>query len=189
MFDQRSDRSDLRFSDRDRSDSGPRFPSDLRLTKALSELALGELSLVLSKSPGDNNNCLIWSLAQGLAYQGWLDFGSNQAQRCQNIRKKLIATPGLHPREANGQNNPMAFLQHHLHAKEILSELLGELPAEGFQVIVHTRWCTPQSPPEALTFSSSLGPEAPGGGNPVVTIHLFNRTGRGTGGYHYDLLM
>jgi hypothetical protein len=157
--------------------------------QALSELALGELSFVLSKSPGDNNNCLIWSLAQGLAYQGWLDFGSNQAQRCQNIRKKLIATPGLHPREANGQKNPMAFLQHHLHAKKILSELLGELPAEGIQVIVHTRWCTPQSPPEALTFSSSLGPEAPGGGNPAVTIHLFNRTGRGTGGYHYDLLM
>ena len=140
-----------------------------------------------AKAPGDNNHCLIWSLAHGLAYQGWLDFGSDQAHRCRNIRKKLIATPGLRPLEANGRKHPRAFLQHHLRAQKLLNELLGRLPAEGIRVIVHTRWCAPQSPPEALTFRSALGPEAPSGGNPV-TIHLFNWTGRGTGGYHYDLL-
>ena len=157
--------------------------------QALRELALREVPLVLSKSPGTNSNCLIWSLAQGLAHLGWLDFSSNQAQRCQSIRTKLIATHGLHPREANGRKNPVAFLEHHLHAKPILSQLLGELPAEGIQVIVHSRWCTPQSPPEAMTFSNNPGQDGPGGGNSALAIHLFNWTGRGTAGYHYDLLV
>ena len=151
--------------------------------EALHELATGDLKLSRQSSPGTNSNCLIYTLAAGLAFHGLIQFDGDRENQCEDVRKKLISNPELHPREADGRRCHTAYLEHHRHSKAIIEFLLGSLPPGGIEVVVHTRWCTRDSPAETLHVGCNPD-EKPG-----VTMHIYNWTGRGTRGYHYDLLI
>lgn len=69
---------------------------------ALQELALGELSLVLHKCGGANNNCLIYSLAQGLVYQGLFDFGSRPKYAKMYERSSFQCHTSTHEKQMGG---------------------------------------------------------------------------------------
>ena len=106
---------------------------------------------------------------------------------CAYVRQDV--TSRLHPRTAVGRIDAEAYLQHHLHADEVvrkLHELVGTddpLPLDGILLTVHARYDTAASPPEEMVVAGCwLGPQ------PKRRIHLFNYTGCGTGGFHYDLL-
>jgi hypothetical protein len=150
---------------------------------ALQDLAVGPLSLRILSSPGTNSNCLIYSLATGLDYKGLFSFDGDRTKICQEVRRKLVSVPGLHPREANGRKSPTAYLEHYVHSEAIVRHLLGSLPEDGLEIVVHARWCTEQSPAESLHLGCDPDEEA------GETVHLYNWTGRGSRGYHYDLLV
>jgi hypothetical protein len=150
---------------------------------ALRDLAMGEPALSLQCSPGTDSNCLIYTLAAGLDAKGLLDFRVDRAKRCQEVRHFLCSSEALRPRLVDGTFCRTAFLEHHRHSRAIVGHLLDGLPVEGIEVVVHARWCANDSPAERLV----LGCEA--GERPVTTIHTYNYTGRGTRGYHYDLLV
>jgi len=136
---------------------------------------------------GDDNNCLIHSLAICMAKAGLMDLPSEpdaRRQACQIVREHLIQTPGLYPRTPQGRKCSTAYLEHGIHAEAIVRQLLGDraLPAGGFELVVHARYDDLGSPPDALFIE---GPESAAG---CISLDLFNFTGPGLSGFHYDAL-
>ena len=79
-------------------------------------------------------------------------------------------------------------MENSTHAEPILLKLIEEhgtraLPPEGLNVVVHARYDTDTSPPDTVRVASN-GDDA----DAQVSFHLFNFTGGGTDGYHYDVL-
>jgi hypothetical protein len=152
------------------------------------------------------NQCLADSLLQLLQRQGVLSSGISDAERieaCAENRRRLVSHVDhvLRPRRrcaATGVDqgeDPFAYLQHDVHAEPTVwfflewfrakGKVLRELPAGGIRVTVFSR------------FDSAIG------GRPVVQIcerdvaeaadgmlrmNLYNLTGSGSAGYHYDPL-
>ena len=121
----------------------------------LAGLSAGALGLSVVESAGDHNNCLIHSLAQALQLLGFISFDEQDRRGlCQSVRAYLCqdVTSRLHPRTAAGRIDAEAYLQHHLHADEVvrkLHELVGTdepLPLDGFLLTVHARYDTAASP-------------------------------------------
>ena len=111
----------------------------------------------------------------------------NQREACVSIRKYLIGAPGLHPLTLEGRRDRFAYLEHGPHGVAIVLRLLEEfaLPPQmraSIEVKVHARYDTARSPPDEFELRSSVAV-------PPIVIHLWNWTGAGTSGFHYDGLV
>ena len=156
---------------------------------------LADLGLHLVPSLPNGNNCLIDSLISALSRAGLIDStsqpGFDRISEGRQLREFLQAKPDLYPRTVEGRKDPNAFLEHHLHAEPIVKELLHKysMSALGYsvQVRVHARYDTDRSPPDLVEFDAhepfmGLHPGA------AITLQLFNWTGDGLDGFHYDAL-
>jgi hypothetical protein len=145
----------------------------------------------LIKSSGHNNNCLIHSLATTLASLGFIAFPPAREEACERVRQHLIQTPGLHPRTPSGQKSKSAYLEHGVHAQAIVRRLHHELgnrplPEDGIRVTVHARYAVAgQSPADSIVVAASTDKLDAG---VTDVLHLFNWTGLGCSGFHYDAL-
>ena len=150
---------------------------------------------------GDDNNCLIHSLAIALSLQNFISMPKSTRATFQEIRRYLVQTPGLHPSLVSGQKCVTAFLEHGVHADAIvrrLHTLLGStpLPVKGIRVSVHARYDVPgESPPGTFMVGAGMSLDeqesAPVADSisPSVQVHLYNWTGEGCSGFHYDALV
>jgi hypothetical protein len=144
------------------------------------------------------NDCLVDSLLQDLEFHGALvgEHGSltvdERRSACLAARQHLIGTPELLPEDPYGRPQWDAYLQHHRHAEALVFFLLtrflaGPSPLSdvGVTLVVHARYDTPGTPAEKLSLCVR-----PGGRRGVAPeLHLFNWTGGGLQGYHYDALV
>jgi len=110
---------------------------------------------------------------------------------CLAARQHLIGRPGLVPRDPYGQPRWDAYLQHHRHADALVSFLTTRFPAgrsplssAGATLVVHARYDTLLVPAERLVVCDRPGGRR--GSRPE--LHVFNWTGTGLQGYHYDAL-
>ena len=147
------------------------------------------------------NNCLADSLLQLLHLHGFVRASAegldeaSAAEReaaCNAARQHLLRSAGLMPRNAYGTAQWDAYLQHHRHAKALFEFFLGrypqglrQVPPGGLVLVVHARYDTLQVPPDfvVLRAGSSRRQGCP------MEIHVFNWTGAGLAGYHYDVLV
>ena len=110
---------------------------------------------------------------------------------CRENRLLLRASDGLHPCDTSGRPDPGAYLQHDRHAHATVQFFLnrfglGEsLPRAGICLVVHSRMDSDQIPPATRTICEGVS-DLPG---PPLRLHLFNWTGRGWSGFHYDPLV
>jgi hypothetical protein len=154
---------------------------------------LANQGFALRTSSGDDNNCLIHSLATVLAQAGYINFPPARRGVFQAVRQCLIATPGLHPLTGYGRKCKTAYLEHRIHADAVVRMLVrdfGErfLPEAGFELIIHARYdveglCPPDSIPVGKRPAGSASV-----GGAAQRLQVFNWTGLGTSGFHYDAL-
>jgi hypothetical protein len=141
------------------------------------------------RSSGDDNNCLIHTLAEGLKFHGFLDYpAGSRRDLCRQVREHFIATPGLHLCMANGTCSQTAFLEHFMHGSAAVQQLMRlrgkcALPDDGIGICVRARYDTLESPPDSIHIAA---PDP--GVKPKIVIHAYNWTGNGCSGYHYDWL-
>ena len=95
------------------------------------------------------------------------------------------------PRDPYGRPQWNAYLQHHRHAETLVWFLVRRfsagrcpLPRAGATLVVHARYDTAGLPAERVKMCVGTGP--PG---PSPELHVFNWTGAGLQGYHYDALV
>ena len=106
-------------------------------------------------------------------------------------RERLLADDKTMPKTPNGSDDPYGYLQHHRHAEPTILHLckkcdaVKKLPRAGVRLTVHSRYDTNMCPPDWLVVAKDQG-EA--NVNPL-DFHLFNWTGMGLEGYHYDVLI
>ena len=172
------------------------------------ELALSRLELQgwrWVQAGGDWCNCLAFSLLIILKAEGILrgDISSDEEIRaCRLLRDELWADPDLQPRNASGQPEYLAYLQAHVHSEACIRFLLthfkdkrgaSRLPAAGVQVFTHSRWDVhfghPADPFDCCHMFEFT--DAAPGHDPAIALpmHLFNWTGTGLSGFHYDALL
>jgi hypothetical protein len=142
----------------------------------------------------NENDCLLDSLVQVLCWAGFLHVayvsneGGKEAREdiCKRCRQHFLQTPPFEPRNQHGQVDPIAFLQHHRHAQAAVSyfmehgETQNSIPLSGLEVIVHAR--LPYLCDKVTICASNAACPA------TVQLHLYNWTGGGVSGYHYDPL-
>ena len=147
-------------------------------------------------------DCLADSLLQLLIVHGILpeDLNANNGlernEACEAVRAHLCthAHSDLRPRNLAGVENHEAYLEHDRHAAEIVSffltrfhgKKLKELPEGGVALFVKTRYDALPGYDVRLTVCAQRAGAAPGG---PLEFTLFNWTGGGCTGYHYDLLV
>ena len=120
---------------------------------------------------------------------------------CAENRRRLCEGPvDLRPRRRDAftggdlGEDPRAFLQHDLHAAPTVvffmewfaasGRKLRDLPATGVVLVVRSRFDSDMLPPDRITVCAGLG--AGVGGS--AEFQLYNLTGEGTAGTHYDPL-
>ena len=150
------------------------------------------------------NDCLVDSLLQvldsggvvrGATINALLATGrlttEERRKACLAARQHLIGMPSLVPRDPYGQPRWDAYLQHHRHADALVSFLTTRFPAgrsplssAGATLVVHARYDTLLVPAERLVVCDRPG----GRRGPRPELHVFNWTGTGLQGYHYDAL-
>ena len=153
-----------------------------------------------------DSQCLADSLLQLLQEYGVLSRAISEKERkaaCAENRRRLNEhrDPALRPRKrcaftgVDKGEDPRAYLQHDVHAEPTVEFFLewfceagkrtGELPAGGITLTVFAR------------FDSVIGGRSvericergePGASNDVLRLDLYNLTGDGISGYHYDPL-
>ena len=169
--------------------------------------ALRSLRLRFTKGVGiiwDNNECLADSLLQLLVYHGLLSDDITLVMRrdaCAANRALLVnhAERVLRPRVAGvagfdrADEDPGAFLQDSLHAEPTVRYFIQRfeatrrraLPAGGILLIVHSRFDSDTLPASEMRICRVDG------GGPAelpIVFDLYNMTGDGFSGYHYDPL-
>ena len=165
------------------------------LTAKLSQSDAAQLD-VLSSSKGlkrlgaavQNNNCLIDSLFQLLRIHGLAENIDDRPKRCQAVREHLCSTTDTFPRNPDGCKNPKAFLEHSRHAAIIVEQLLDDrrVNRPSLDLVVHARYDTLKSPPDRMRVCD--GGDTPCRSGDIV-LHLYNYTGNGISGYHYEPLV
>jgi hypothetical protein len=142
------------------------------------------------EASGDDNNCLIHSLAICLSRLGVMAMPQNRRGACQAVREHLILTPGLHPLTSSGHKCATACLEHGVHAPAIARHLLAgqALPDQGLQIIVHARYDELGSAPLDRRLIGGFADASPEQAANRQAVHLYNFTGLGTSGFHYDAL-
>jgi len=145
------------------------------------------------------SDCLIDSLLQILIALGVVagppPSGTiTETQRedaCKAVRQELLQQPATMPRDGYGAPVWNAYLQHHRHAAVVIQHLVRLFPhgeglrREGMVLVVHARYDTAELPPERLELLPGVG----AGSGPALEMHVFNWTGQGLDGYHYDPLL
>ena len=158
----------------------------------------------------DRNQCCADSLLQLLARRGFVvaSFWDNTFSRrraCEACRQHLIhhSDPSLHPKErtstgavanVSDMDHDRAFLQHDVQGPEIIKFFVQtypgarSLPAEGVIIRVYTRWDSPALPAESNSVIACRSAALAGNENPAPTVlfEMYNSTGNGFTGYHYD---
>ena len=132
------------------------------------------------------NDCLSDSLLQHLIRLNILKSGVDRRAVCSRVREHLNGTVGLAPRDSSGRISPAAYLQHHRHADAILTYLLrtcplagATWPEQGFRIVINTRVAHMD---DSIDVCRGSGTES---GAPME-LRMWNWTGRGFSGYHYD---
>ena len=173
---------------------------DVRTTddEALVELLSSGWELRRGEVWGEND-CLADSLLQllqahcvirGDSVDGSLSHVARKAA-CEENRRRLWGDPLLRPRLLSGRHEYGAFLQHDVHAGPTIEffltrfECISDLPSAGVDILVHTR---------ADSYVASVASRRVCGGltdlpGAALEMHLFNWTGQGFSGYHYDALV
>lgn len=174
--------------------SNSKVPFNFARSDAQHLQTLDQLGLTRVAASGENNNCLIHSLSIALAALGYITVPANPRDAFEDIRGYLIRTDGLHPLEADGQKSERAYLEHGIRADAVVRQLhqaFGSkaLPDGGIQIWVHARYDVQgQSPPDFIIAGEAVG-SLPGAVADGDVINLFNWTGGGCSGYHYDALL
>jgi len=138
------------------------------------------------------SDCLADSLLQLLGLHELIALPSSERRpACVAARQHLLQSPDLLPRDPYGRPQWDAYLQHHRHAEALVLFFLQRFPAgpvqlsrAGISLVVHARYDTATVPSERLGICAS-GDRASG---PALEMHMFNWTGAGLQGYHYDVL-
>ena len=180
------------------------FPTDVARVEQLRaegwELRKGE---VWAREDGlPRGDCLADSLLQLLIVHGILpealnaNFAVGRDMACAAVRAHLCqhADADLRPRNPAGVEDPEAYLEHYRHAAEILSFFLArferrrlrDLPEGGVTLLVKTRYDSLPGYVVSQTVCAGRAGAVPGG---PLEFALFNWTGGGCTGYHYDLLV
>jgi hypothetical protein len=149
----------------------------------------------------DENDCLADSLLQLLHLHGLVLAGPKgvgeasvreRKEGCSAARQHLLRSPSLMPRNQYGRAQWDAYLQHHRHAAALVEFFLeryppgrAQIPPGGLALVVHARYDTPQVPPDSILLRAG----APRQQAPPMEMHVFNWTGSGLAGYHYDALV
>jgi hypothetical protein len=160
-------------------------PWNLQRTDEEHLAALVQQGYTHVEASGDENNCLIHSLAICLSRLGLMEMPQNRREACQTVRENLIRTPGLHPLTSSGHKCRTAYLEHGVHAEAIVRHLLAgqAQPDQGLELFVHARYDELDgAPPDRLLIGGSADAES------RHAVHLYNFTGLGTSGFHYDAL-
>ena len=148
-------------------------------------------------------DCLADSLLQLSVVHGILpeELNADDGRRernaaCAAVRAHLCghASLELRPRNSEGVQDPESYLEHDRHAAEILSFFLArfrdrklrELPEGGVTLLVKTRYDALPGFVVMLTVCARREGAVPGG---PLEFALFDWTGGGCTGYHYDLLV
>jgi len=120
------------------------------------------------------------------------DIAGQRRTACQAARQHLLQFPHLLPRDPYGRPQWDEYLQHHRHAEALVRFFLQHFPAgpapvprSGFTLVVHARYDTGRLPPDRmeLRLPGAFAPGLP------LQLHVFNWTGAGLDGYHYDALL
>jgi hypothetical protein len=157
------------------------------------------------------NNCCADSLLQLLIWNGILSSGISKAEReaaCAGNRSMLNASDpalGLRPRRRDAfsgsasccspEEDAGAFLQHDVHAGPTISffmewfkargQKLRDLPDVGVQLQVRSRFDSEVLPPDTCVVCQR---EVGCVEEPALLLQLYNLTGDGVSGSHYDPL-
>ena len=159
---------------------------------------------------GAGSNCCADSLLQLMAHHGLLHprlshDAPARTNACRLLREALVVHDDerLRPRlrtnlgtidtSATDSQHDGAYLQHDVHGEFIVRFLLEHfhsprtIEPRGVRVIVYTRLDSPLLRPEegAVTFGRTVGPAAAIDEHPLI-MELYNNTGDGVLGFHYD---
>ena len=154
-----------------------------------------------------NNDCCADSLLQLLAHHAFVPVAlkadtrssiNGRKEACSACRAALVSHENerLHPRarldngtvnlQATDEEHNGAYLQHDVHAEFVVRFFLeyfsSSTPVEprGITVVVYTRWDSELLPPSEVTFGRV------GEAEPTLRLEMFNNTGHGNVGVHYD---
>ena len=154
--------------------------------------ALRRDGFVVGRASGDANNCLADSLLQLLVAHSFVRGPVSDAEStgaCRANREALSAQPLLRPRDLHGSESRRAYLEHDRHAAPTVEffaawfadRWLRPMPPGGFELHVYTRF-------DSSTWHEVCVLSRPGGA-PVGAphkLHMYNSSGRGVWGFHYD---
>ena len=139
------------------------------------------------------------SLLQLLIAQAVLPADISEPEReaaCEANRHALVHSdrPALRPRNLRGAEDPGAFLEHDRHAEATVdfflrwfgNRRLRHLPDEGIDLTVYSRVDSDALPAARRRLCQSSGA---GRGGPALQFYLYNTTGSGISGFHYDPLL
>ena len=122
--------------------------------------------------------------------------GVEREAACEANRHALVHSdlPGRRPRNLRGEEDPGAFLEHDRHAEATVAfflrwfggRCLRSLPDEGIELTVYSRVDSAALPAARRRICQSPGA---GRGGPALQFHLYNTTGSGISGFHYDPLL
>ena len=139
------------------------------------------------------------SLLQLLIAHGVLATDITDVERdaaCEANRRELVHShlPNRRPRDQRGRNDPRAYLEHDRHAqasvefflRRFAARRLQDLPDEGIELIVYSRFDSDALPVATTRICERLGA---GRAGPALRFCLYNTTGDGISGFHYDPLL
>ena len=139
------------------------------------------------------------SLLQLLIAHGVLAADITDVERdaaCEANRRELVHShlPNRRPRDQRGRNDPRAYLEHDRHAqasvefflRRFAARRLQDLPDEGIELIVYSRFDSDALPVATTRICERLGA---GRAGPALRFCLYNTTGDGISGFHYDPLL
>ena len=139
------------------------------------------------------------SLLQLLIAHGVLASDITEEERntaCEANRHELVHStlPRRRPRDLRGRDDPMAFLEHDRHAEASVKFFLRwfagrcvqELPDGGIELTVYSRFDSDTLPAATTRICRRSGA---GRADPALQLCLYNTTGGGISGFHYDPLL
>jgi hypothetical protein len=152
------------------------------------------------------NQCLADSLLQLLQRAGVLSIHISEAERvhaCAENRRRLVSheVVALRPRRRCAATNvdegedPLAYLQHDVHAEptvhfflewfRVKGKVLRELPVGGIRLTVFSRFDSAVGGRPVVQICERDVSQAP---DRMVRMSVYNLSGSGSAGYHYDPL-
>ena len=139
------------------------------------------------------------SLLQLLIAHGVLASDITEEERdtaCEANRHELVHStlPQRRPRDLRGRDDPRAFLEHDRHAEASVEFFLRwfagrfvqELPDDGIELTVYSRFDSETLPAATTRICRRSGTRR---ADLALQFCLYNTTGGGISGFHYDLLL